>query len=621
MKKTLLIFLIAFNYVFISAQQRIEKLDQLLDKFTSVIYKNTDSAYYFCKQADDLNKKIGNDYYGARCLFSYALYYYNIGNNLKAGEYDNKALVLAKKTNNTDAFYRIYNLKGVIFFEAGEYDKAFNEFQKTQYYLKKKPDYKYFGISYLNLGNLFMAKGDTVSGIKNYHRTAKYSILAKDTARLLSSYFLIANAVKNKDFQKAHNYYEKAFHLAKLTNDKQEQFNIRFNQSGNYLDSKNIDRNEKALFYLRKAEKILKQLGDKSLYFYINFNYGAYYMNKNEGDNAIRYYELAYKEYDPERIPINQKLDILKNLINIYKKDHNYQKSYEYQSQFYKLKDSLFTIEKEKNYNQLLAKYEVEKKNSQIQLLSKENELQKVRKTRMYFVLGLIIFLLLLGFFFYKNKLKSEQKLIIKQQELNRTKDVLEGQSKERNRLAKELHDGVSGSLVGINFMLAKENDLTQNHNISTIQNHINTLYNEIREISHNLSNNFLAEKTFYQLLQHLTKQDEEKGNFVTHILFFPENALDHINEELKTNLYRIIQELFTNIRKHARASRVQINVTQNKDTVCLMIEDNGKGFGKNRTEGIGLKNIRERLGILNATIEIDSFPNNGTTVTITFRI
>lgn len=621
MKKKLLIFLIAFNYVFISAQQRIEKLDQLLDKFTSVIYKNTDSAYYFCKQADDLNKKIGNDYYGARCLFSYALYYYNIGNNLKAGEYDNKALVLAKKTNNTDAFYRIYNLKGVIFFEAGEYDKAFNEFQKTQYYLKKKPDNKYFGISYLNLGNLFMAKGDTVSAVKNYHLTAKYSILAKDTARLLSSYFLIANAVKNKDFQKAHNYYEKAFHLAKLTNDKQEQFNIRFNQSGNYLDSKNIDRNEKALLYLQNAEKILKQLGDKSLYFYINFNYGAYYMNKNEDQNAIRYYELAYKEYDPERIPINQKLDILKNLINIYKKDHNYQKSYEYQSQFYKLKDSLFTTEKEKNYNQLLAKYEVEKKNNQIQLLSKESELQKVRKTRMYFVLGLIIFLLLLGFFFYKNKLKSEQKLIIKQQELNRTKDILEGQSKERNRLAKELHDGVAGSLVGINFMLDKENDLTQNHNISTIQNHINTLYNEIREISHNLSNNFLTEKTFYQLLQHLTKQDEEKGNFVTHILFFPENALDHINEELKTNLYRIIQELFTNIRKHAHASRVQINVTQNKDTVCLMIEDNGKGFGKNRTEGIGLKNIRERLGILNATIEIDSFPNNGTTVTITFRI
>lgn len=621
MRKILLICLITFNYTFVFSQQRIEKLDRIFDKFKSVIYKNTDSAYYYCKQADDLNKKIGNDYYGSRCLFSYALYYYNIGYNLKAGEYNDKALVLAKKTNNTDALYRIHNLKGVIFFEADEYDKAFNEYRKTQYYLNKKPDNKYFGISYLNLGNLFIAKGDTVSAVKNYQLTAKYSILAKDTARLLATNFLIANAFKKKDFKKAHYYYEKAFYLAKLTKDKQEQFNIRINQGGNLLDSKNTYRNEKALFYLQDAREILKKLGDKSLYFYINFNYGAYYMNKNEDKNAIKYYELAYKEYDPERIPINQKLDILKNLIKIYKKDSDYQKTYEYQSLFYKLRDSLFTIEKEKNYNHLLAKYEVEKKNSQIQLLSKENELQKVRKTRIYFVLGLIIFLLILGFLFYQNKLKSQKKLNIKQQELNRTKDVLDGQTIERNRLAKELHDGIAGSLAGINYMLDKENENLLSNNISTIQKHINTLHEEVREISHNLSNNFLSEKTFYELIQHLAKQNKEKGTLTTAVLFFPEDALDDINEELKINLYRIFQELFNNIQKHARATKAQINVTQQENSVCIMIEDNGIGFSQNTNKGIGLKNIEERLKIFKGNMEIDSFPNNGTTITITFRI
>lgn len=621
MRKILLICLIIFNCSFFYSQNRIEKLEQLFDKFTSVIYKDTDSAYYYCRQAEQLNEKIGNDFYKSRCFFLYALYYYNINNNLKSGEYNDKALLLAKRTNNVDALYRIYNLRGVIFFEANEYDKAFNEYQKTKQYLEKKPDNKYFGIIHLNLGNLLIAKGDTVSAVKNYELIPRYSMLAKDTARQMAAYFLIANTFKKKNIKKAHRYYEKAFYLAKLTHDKREQFNIRINQSGNFLDSKNALRNKKALGYLQKAEDIAKQLGDKSLYFYTNFNYGAYCMNINDDQNAIKYYELAYKFYDQNTVPIKQKLDILKNLSGIYKKTQDYKKTFEYQNLFYKLKDSLFTIEKENNYSRLLAKFEVEKKNSQIQLLGKENQLQNVKKARMYYVLVFVFFLLILGFLFYQNKLKSQERLNIKQQELNKAKASLDGQTLERNRLAKELHDGVSGSLAGINFMLDKENVNFNSSGIFRIQEQISTVQEEIREISHNLSSRFLEEKTFYQLVQHLAEQNEEKGIFSTEIIFFPQNALEKIEGELKTNLYRIVQELVNNIRKHANANTVEISVTHQEKSVCIMIEDDGKGFCQNNQAGIGLKNIRERLKIFDANMEIDSYPNNGTTITITFTL
>lgn len=608
-KKTFLLFLIVFCHATAFTQQKIEKIDRLFDKFNSVIYKNTDSAYYYCKQAEDVNNKIGNDYYGSKCLFFYALYYYNADDNLKSRTYNDKAFILAKNTQNIETLFRIYNLNGAIFLEENEYDKAFLEFQKALYYLKKKPDNKYYGILHLNLGNLFTAKGDTISGIKNYQLTAKYSILAKDTARLLTSYMLVANAIKKRDHKKAHGYYEKAFYLAKLTKDRQEQFSIRFNQSSNFLGAKD----PRALLYLKKAEELLRKLDNKSLLFHIYFNYGAYYTNQKNYKEAIKYYEIARDLYDKQKIPINQKLDLMKNLIWNYEKDGNFQKSYDYQSQFYKLKDSLFTIEKEKNYNHLLAKYEVEKKNSQIQLLSKENELQEVRRTRIYFAFGFIIILLTITFFFYKNRLRS-------QQELNRAKNVLEGQNKERNRLAKELHDGIAGSLAWINILLDKENDLLQNSKISSIQDHIITLHGEIREISHDLSNNFLMEKTFYQLMQYLAKQNEENG-LPTDVLFFPEDALDNINEELKTHLYRIVQELFSNIRKHAGAKNVQVSITQNNKFVCLMVEDDGRGFRNDNVEGIGFKNIRERLGTFDAGLEIDSSPNNGTTISITFKI
>lgn len=621
MKKTFLSFLISVSYIFVSAQQKIEKLDRLFDKFSSAINRDTDSAYYYCKTAYDLNQKIGNDYYGARCLLLYASYYYNLGDNSKCKNYNNRAYFLAKKNNNISVLYRVHNLNAVIFFETGQYDKALQEYQKTQYYLDKKPDNKYYGILHFGLGNLFLTKGDSISGIKHYQLATKYSILARDSARILNSYILIANAIQIKNHHKAHEYYEKAFRLAQLTKDKQEQFNIRFNQSNNFLDSKDGIKNEKALSYLKLAENHLKELDDKELYlFYLYFNYGAYYKNKNNIQKAIKYYVLADKSYDPDRIPINQKLSILKNLMTIYVKDNNYLKSFEYQNQFYKLKDSLFTIEKEKNYNHLLAKYEVEKKNNQIQLLSKENELQKTRKTRIYIALAFLSILFLLSLLFYKNKLKSQQKLNIKQQELNKTRNILEGQNTERNRLAKDLHDSVAANLAGINYLLDKENESLKNANLSAIQNHIGSLHSEIREISHNLSSNFIADKTFYQLLQHLSKQNDNE-NISTHIFLFPENVLENITDELKTNLYRIIQELLANIRKHADATLVQVTATQNGNYVCLMIEDNGIGFTENNTEGIGLQNVRERLKTFEANMEIDSFPGKGTTTTINFKL
>lgn len=617
MRKKSLLLVFCLYPIFFFSQKQNEKLDHLFEKFSSVLYKDLDSAYYYCERAYNLSRKIGDEYYEARCLFNYALYYYNISNNPKCINYNNRALILAKKTNNIPTLYRIFVLRGAIYYEASEYDKAFSEFQKANYYLNIKPDNKYLGILHLNLGNLFCAKGDTISGIKNYYLTAQYAILAKDTARLLSSYMLAANVIKMRNHSKAQQYYEKAFRLAQLTKDKQEQFNIRLNQSSNFL----IAKDEKALLYIKKSEEALRQLKDKSSYFHIYFNYGGYNDNKKNFKEALRYYELAYKSYDPEKLPIKHKIHILENLIRIYKKNNDYQKSYIYQNIFYKLKDSLFTIEKEKNYNQLLAKYEVEKKNNQIKFLSQQNQLQEERKTRIYMALASVSSLLLIVFIFYKNKLRNQDNLNKKQQELNRTKHLMEGQNTERNRLAKDLHDGVAGSLAGINYMLDKENEKLQNEKLSVIKNHIDTLHSEIRKISHNLSDNFLAEKTFHQLLKKLSKENEE-NNITTNILFFPENALDNVNDNVKAHLYRITQELFTNIKKHANATDAQLTVTKNNDSVCIIVEDNGSGFSDNdKTTGIGLKNIKERLQSFNAEIEIDSYPGKGTTIIITFKI
>jgi len=85
------------------------------------------------------------------------------------------------------------------------------------------------------------------------------------------------------------------------------------------------------------------------------------------------------------------------------------------------------------------------------------------------------------------------------------------------------------------------------------------------------------------------------------------------IDEDLKLNIYRIIQEQMTNIVKHAEASHVTISLEANSDTVNLVIADDGKGFDLSSTRaGIGISNIMNRVESFNGKIDIDTHPGKG---------
>jgi signal transduction histidine kinase len=103
----------------------------------------------------------------------------------------------------------------------------------------------------------------------------------------------------------------------------------------------------------------------------------------------------------------------------------------------------------------------------------------------------------------------------------------------------------------------------------------------------------------------------------VTVEAFGLENRLENSLEIL---LFRIVQELVTNIIKHADAHRVTIYLTQHSDHLNLLVEDDGKGFDTHRTklkDGMGLLGIEQRLQQIDGTLEIESIENKGTSVII----
>jgi len=195
--------------------------------------------------------------------------------------------------------------------------------------------------------------------------------------------------------------------------------------------------------------------------------------------------------------------------------------------------------------------------------------------------------------------------------------NLIKGQENERNRLAKELHDGLGGQLSGIKSILQTINKDNLQEKIGQLDNHLLKSIKNLRNISHDLSTNFIKDKDFFVLIFQLVKQYFENKKIKTEVSLFPKDKINTLPERYKLNIYRILQESFQNIVKHANANFVLLNFSINNE-INILIEDNGKGFNKGKIKkGIGLQNIKDRLQSLNGTLYIDSKLNRGTTINI----
>lgn len=587
-----LIFIFLLLSLSLQSQKTITDLDNMIDRSNDFLSSNLDSAMFYMKKAYDLNARIGNDYYRARCLYNFGNINYKKGYLRKAGYFTKRALFFANRSRNEKILYRAENLLGLIEYDNAEYDKSIMHFQNALKKISETDFNDYYATIYFNLGNLTITKGDTLNALSYYELSRKNALLSKDTLTELITYNSIALIEIDKNVSKAEKYFEKALILSQKINDYSEAFNIHINLSNLYNKKRDF---EKSIRHLRDAEALIETIGNKSLYFYINFNYGGLY-EKDNYQKAIGFYRKAEGIYVLGGIPIEQKISLLKSMSNAYTKSGDFEKANEYQRNYYKLKDSLFTIEKEKDYNHLLAKFEVSKKNNQILQLTKQKEIESLRSSKLLIIALLLGAIVISICFIFIQRQKSQKKMKEKEEKINISKGILEGQNEERNRLAKELHDGVAGSLIGINLMLEHENSIQENKQITEIQKNINNLYEEIRDISHDLRTGISENTDLQQLIRNLASGYERTKKIKTNFLFFPDNIFSDINFNLKMDMYRIFQEIFTNTFKHSEARNIEISCTKNLENINIIIEDDGRGFPENYTEGIGLKNIKERL-------------------------
>lgn len=214
----------------------------------------------------------------------------------------------------------------------------------------------------------------------------------------------------------------------------------------------------------------------------------------------------------------------------------------------------------------------------------------------------------------YKKE-KERLSMEILQKEKDVADKLIEVQEDERNRLARDLHDSIGGMLASIYLeadKIGKQSSLT--NETGKLKLMIKRSIDEARSISHNLTPPHLEELGLKKALQNHVQLVGELNQLTIKFYF---DIKEDLNKAFQLMLYRICGELLYNVVRHAKASEVLVQLVSVNDTLEITVEDDGEGMEtKKKINGIGLKNMRERVKYLKGVLHIDS-NEMGTTVII----
>ena len=207
---------------------------------------------------------------------------------------------------------------------------------------------------------------------------------------------------------------------------------------------------------------------------------------------------------------------------------------------------------------------------------------------------------------------------------LRQMRSVIDGQEQERQRLSRELHDGLGQTLVAIKLKLESiplDELGNQRKTVESVKGMFNHTIEETRRMSNNLMPAALTEFSLAVVLRNLCMEIESNSGISVSLVIgvLPES----LNQLIKTYIYRIAQEALNNIVKHSGASRAVISIFSDISKLYMHIEDNGIGFdtSKGYESGNGLYNMKERAILLGGKFEMITSKGNGVKIQAEFPI
>ncbi len=212
----------------------------------------------------------------------------------------------------------------------------------------------------------------------------------------------------------------------------------------------------------------------------------------------------------------------------------------------------------------------------------------------------------------------KDQSEKLEQERIMRLRSMIDGQEIERQRLSRELHDGLGQSILAIKMMIERAlntNPAKTKEILNDARNLFSTTLKDIRNTSNNLMPAVLNEFGIITALNNLHK--EIKKNTGINVKFTYSKQKYNLDNKTETYIYRIAQEALNNVIKHADATCIDIDYTETEKEIIFTVKDNGKGFSLNHKyqNGNGISNMKERVNLLDGKFEILSSKNKGTSV------
>lgn len=609
-----------------------------------------DSARHCIEKALEVYKIIPDKNGISYCFKDLGNVYVETGDLEKSFDFYTKGLNLARQNKYDELIGLFINNIGLIYLKQEHFDRAQEHFEESASLSKKGYSH---ALAINNIGVVKQKQERYDEAIKYYHRSLEECHALEDEYCALSPLSgLGAVYLAQNNFEKA---LEANEHIIKL----QEKLGltkdllVSYNRMG--LIYGETEAYYLAIFYFNKSLKIARHLNSGHIHF-IHANLSNAYESNNQYREALKHNILFYKikdsissvDYKIRTDELLKKYESAKNEkeIELLKKDQKL-KQIELEN-----KQALYTEELlRRNLEEQQNKYELLHKNRQIGFWKKDSELQQAkienkqneleRQTYIRNVaIGSAVLIFIPTFILmvvYQQKVRNKELLALKTEEVNKQRTLellrsfeiktikanIEGQEKEKQRLAKELHDGVAGSLAGIKMRFqALGALLNENNQINNLMQSVDEVYREVRTISHHLTPPGMLHYSFVEFIKKYLDEISEACEFEIEYIFHGEKNLNQLTDDVKVEVYRILQELLANVVKHAKTDLVEIQLIKNQEGVNLIVEDRGKGFEVvSKLSGMGLYSIKSRVDALGGQLNIDSVSGRGTIVNVEIPI
>lgn len=633
--------------------------DDFLDKKTRLAFTDSVSFLLISNKNDTLYRyyqfKLANRFFNLNQLDRYKQISQKIN---KEAIFDNDSTSISKSYNylgdyhyyslfNIDSSYYYYqkankfiniktkeDLKLNIYRNIGNVLHFRNNYLESDIYITKAlriaNQIQEFRIEY----DCFTLIGLNQLGLKNYNEALDYFLKAENGLINLSEDVLYSTLKAQVYINYCNTYmqmedYNKMFLFAKKgisiknfnTIDIKTQAYLK-----NYYGYAKLQLGDKTSFKeFQETLKIGDSLQFKPIQNTSNLHLGKYYLFIKDTIKAINYFETVISNSNKANLVDDE----LKALHFLAKAEPN--KNYHLKRIVF-LNDSLIEVERKTRDKFSRIAFETDE-------IIKEKDIIEVDKNKVssqrWIIIILSLFFILFLLFYYNlriQKNKNKELEYIKEQEksnavifelmLDEQKKIEEGKQIEKQRISKELHDGVMGKLTSIRlnlFVLSKRND---QETINKCLNHIDDIQQiekEIRNIAHDLNKDIFSDNVnFISIVKNIFTSIENHST-IDFKLFIDENIdWESLESNIKMQIYRVLQEALLNIDKYADAKIVKISMKQKNNEIDIEIKDDGKGFDVNKPKnGIGLKNMKERIESIKGKFNIKSNKNEGTVINL----